>query len=252
MSYRSMLAALCGLAGTVAATGYKNVYGEDLKPCSTSGMALTGWTRSGSCSEKQDDVGSHHICIDVASTKGGNFCEVTMQGDWCDGYFECDGSTGMCPVKDWCVCQWAFEGYLKRAGGCDKIQAIKCDAVNEEALKAYASNPEMHKEAYDCLVSRCNLNPKETIAAALPATQSDAAAAGAKELPASVRALAIVGGLVYFGVSVALVMVSRKKSRNVGDELDPLSEPKWTQLDPLSESPGSSYGTLMAEAVTQA
>lgn len=42
-----------------------NVYGNALEPCSTSGMALTGWTRSGSCVDEDDDAGSHHVCIDI-------------------------------------------------------------------------------------------------------------------------------------------------------------------------------------------
>ena len=45
-------------------------------------MALTGFTRNGKCTDLVDDEGSHHICIDLSSTEGGDFCEVTGQPDW--------------------------------------------------------------------------------------------------------------------------------------------------------------------------
>jgi hypothetical protein len=41
-------------------------------------MALTGYTRSGQCYAHDDDHGSHHVCIDLSSTTGGNFCSVTV------------------------------------------------------------------------------------------------------------------------------------------------------------------------------
>merc|ERR1711975_139643 len=94
-------------------------YGKPLKECSQPGMAMTGFMRDGRCVEQQDDAGSHHICIDL--TKLGSqqdFCQATGQ-------------------PHWCVCQWAFTGYIHEAGGCDKIQTVVCDAVNMEALKAY-------------------------------------------------------------------------------------------------------------------
>merc|ERR1711918_175444 len=76
---------------------------------------------------------------------GGNFCSVTGQPNWCGSMMGCDGSAGQCPVQHWCVCQWAFASYLQRAGGCDKIQNIVCDATNMVAITAYraqaASNP---------------------------------------------------------------------------------------------------------------
>merc|ERR1711908_250454 len=94
------------------AHAYLNVKGGALQKCSGQGMALTGFTRTGHCVDQNDDEGSHHICIDMASNKGGNFCAVTGQ-------------------PNWCVCQWAFASHLQRAGGCDKIQNIVCDATNK-------------------------------------------------------------------------------------------------------------------------
>ena len=85
---------------------YLNVYGAPLKKCSGPGMALTGFTREGTCTDRVDDAGSHHICIEMDSVDGGNFCEVTAS------------RTGRrshavrrqrdCPVQHWCVCEWAF------------------------------------------------------------------------------------------------------------------------------------------------
>merc|ERR1711908_141253 len=93
-----------------AAASYTNVLGGDLQKCSGTGMALTGFTRNGQCIDRDDDNGSHHICIDMKSTAGGNFCEVTGQPNWCSSKsMACDGSpTESCAVEHWCVCQWAF------------------------------------------------------------------------------------------------------------------------------------------------
>ena len=78
---------------------YLNVYGAPLKKCSGPGMALTGFTREGTCTDRVDDAGSHHICIEIDSVDGGNFCEVTGQPNWCDDYMQCDGKRGLCPVQ---------------------------------------------------------------------------------------------------------------------------------------------------------
>lgn len=89
----SVLALLVASGAAGDATGgdvtYLNVYGEALQSCSSDGMALTGYTRSGSCVETQDDSGSHHICIDLSSLGGndggGNFCDVTGKTYVCRG-----------------------------------------------------------------------------------------------------------------------------------------------------------------------
>merc|ERR1711966_140230 len=96
----------CG--GTVAE--HLNVYDEPIQTCSQDGTALTGWTRSGSCVDHDDDSGSHHICIDLSSTaSAGNFCTVTGQSDWCSSTdMPCheDPNSGECAIEHWCVCQW--------------------------------------------------------------------------------------------------------------------------------------------------
>lgn len=147
-----------------AGTGHKNVNGGALGLCSENGMAMTGFTRSGKCEELQDDDGSHHICIDLSTTSGGNFCEVTGQvqgGDnWCNDEGECfDNKDKKCPRQHWCVCQWAFAGYLEKAGGCDKIQDVVCTATNMAAMKAYEAKKDSDhsiKAAHDCLKSKCS------------------------------------------------------------------------------------------------
>ena len=139
--------------------GYLNVYGEDLQSCSSASMALTGYTRNGKCTNLQDDAGSHHICINLSSTSGGNFCSVTGQPNWCASDMPCHQDQQLqCPVQNWCVCQWAFASYIEKAGGCDQIKDVVCEAVNMEAVNAYRRSTEVkHMEALKCLESRCNL-----------------------------------------------------------------------------------------------
>jgi uncharacterized protein (DUF2237 family) len=139
-------------------SSYLNVYGDALEPCSSDGMALTGYTRTGYCVDQNDDQGSHHICIDVSSANGGSFCDVTGQDDWCSSEMPCDGDEdSYCEVQQWCVCQWAFSSYLNNAGGCDMIQDIVCESINIQAVWAYQGNSK-YSDALDCLASRCGLD----------------------------------------------------------------------------------------------
>lgn len=142
-------------------SSYQNVYGETLSSCSSSGMAKTGYTRTGYCVDRNDDNGSHHICIDLSSTTGGNFCDVTGQSDWCSSEMAChDDADSNCPVEHWCVCQWAFASYIQNAGGCDAIQDVVCDAINIQALLAYQqqASTSKYKNALNCLVERCGID----------------------------------------------------------------------------------------------
>jgi hypothetical protein len=68
----------------------------------------------------------------------------------------CHDTSGLCPVQSWCVCQWAFDSYLKNAGGCEHIQDIKCEAVNEQALIAYRKSGK-YKDALECIERKCGL-----------------------------------------------------------------------------------------------
>merc|ERR1719453_822554 len=121
--------------------------------------------RCGSCVDHDDDAGSHHVCIDMSSLDGGNFCKVTGQPDWCSSSMRChDELSSMCPVTHWCVCEWAFASYITKAGGCDRIQAIDCEATNMKALEHYEQQAEGRPHiaaALDCLRERCNLGSRE-------------------------------------------------------------------------------------------
>ena len=57
----------------------------------------------------------------------------------------------------------AFASYIQKAGGCNAIQEIQCDAVNMEALKAYEKNlsDDKIKDAYDCLYERCLVSSEQ-------------------------------------------------------------------------------------------
>ncbi len=158
-----LLFSLLGLAA--ASPTYVNVLGGALERCSASGMALTGFTRNGQCVDANDDAGSHHICIDLSSTTGGNFCDVTQQPNWCAGKMACDGDTShACNIKNWCVCEWAFARYVDAAGGCDHIQALVCEATNMKAYAHYEGNADRDpgiKRALRCLQTKCGIGGYE-------------------------------------------------------------------------------------------
>ena len=158
-SFTRLLLLFLGVPSLTAA--YKNVKGEVLQKCSGAGMALTGFTRNGQCIDENDDQGSHHVCIDMSSATGGNFCTVTGQPNWCSSKMPCESAPqSQCQVKHWCVCQWAFASYIDRAGGCDKIQRVVCDATNMVALTAYreqSTRSDSMMRAYKCLLNKCKL-----------------------------------------------------------------------------------------------
>ena len=66
-----------------------------------------------------------------------------------------------CPVKNWCVCEWAFRDYIAKAGGCEAIKDIDCNATNALALSHYeAKDDEATAAALACLEKRCGLDAK--------------------------------------------------------------------------------------------
>lgn len=132
-----------------------SVNGTELKTCSQVGTAITGYTRDGYCQNLLDDRGAHHICIRMKP----DFCHMTGQPNWCAQQMQCMGQPGVCPIGNWCVCQWAFARYIKMAGGCDSIVDVVCDATNIAALQAYRrSSHDAHiREALECLEKRCGL-----------------------------------------------------------------------------------------------
>ena len=154
------------IAVAVSSSSYRNVYGNALESCSTDGMALTGYTRTGYCVDQNDDAGSHHICIDLSTlpqNNNQNFCQVTGQSNWCasdDMPCHENASSSSCSIQHWCVCQWAFASYMEAAGGCNAIQDVVCAAVNEQALIAYQQQANLnskYQRALECLVERCGL-----------------------------------------------------------------------------------------------
>jgi uncharacterized protein (DUF2237 family) len=148
----------------------KNVYGEALQKCSQSGMALTGFTRTGHCQDYPGDHGSHHVCVDIAGTTGGNFCTVTGQPNWCSSSnMPCtEDASKQCPIQNWCVCEWAFSSYIQKAGGCDKISHVQCNAINKKTIDAYEQaslrGDEKARQALECLKNRCQLDKKTSTA----------------------------------------------------------------------------------------
>lgn len=202
---------------------YQNILGSTLRSCSYDGTALTGYTRTGYCVDQDDDAGSHHICINLSSiaTTGQNFCSVTGQSDWCSSTdMPCheDPNDSTCAIENWCVCQWAFASYIEKAGGCDTIQEIQCDAINMKALEAYKSNTNKYGQALECLYKRCELD-MSTYSYALSSSMSSTAntvrdgssATETEENAASstrrimiglcVALAAVVGGLAYITIA---------------------------------------------------
>merc|ERR1712161_182597 len=204
---------------TTTENGYLNVYGKPLESCSEDGMALTGFTRSGSCVELDEDVGSHHICLDMSSLDGMNpdqtdpttsqdFCQVTGQPDWCasqDMACHEGGDSGGCPVVDWCVCQWAFSEYVNAAGGCDKIQQVKCESTNLEAVVAYnkvhLTKPDI-QTALECLVAKCHLDI-DNLPTAQPTTDTSSSKAALLATENKVDASSSSWSLFPFAIVIA-------------------------------------------------
>mmetsp|Transcript_22655 Transcript_22655/g.39855 ORF Transcript_22655/g.39855 Transcript_22655/m.39855 type:complete len:188 (+) Transcript_22655:55-618(+) len=137
-----------------AGSGVQSIMGKELSFCSQPGTAMTGFTRDGRCADVGPaDAGAHHVCIKMKS----DFCTVTGQPNWCTTRnFPCMGKKGMCPIGNWCVCQWAFSRYLAKAGGCDSIVDLVCDATNLAAFTAYSrSGRREHVAALECIKKRC-------------------------------------------------------------------------------------------------
>ena len=157
-----LLVLVAVLTGSVESADL-NVYGDALLDCSSSGTALTGFTRNGKCIDEKADTGTHNVCIDMTSTHHGNFCTVTGQPNWCEQDHPChDDPHANCPIAHWCVCEWAFQGYLNKAGGCDQIGNVVCESTNQKVIMDYqaaiAKGDKDAKVPLDCLREKCNLD----------------------------------------------------------------------------------------------
>lgn len=138
--------------------GMTNVLGDELKTCSSAGMAMTGFTRDGFCSNHNGDEGSHHICVKNidGNDSGQTFCGITNQEDWCSTKDRChEDPNQMCPRNNWCVCEWAFDSFVK-AKGCDAF-TIDCDATNSLVLEHY--DEDTNSEALACIRKQCPKGP---------------------------------------------------------------------------------------------
>jgi len=150
-----------------------NVLGTPLLPCSRPGMALTGYTRDGKCTDHKDDTGSHHVCLKMHEAPE-DLCKLTKQSDWCSQLQPCQSAPATrCPIQNWCICQWAFDHALTRlqqesktTDDACKALPIDCHATNREALKAYdhysqtAPDPSSRvkaRNAASCIRRQCGI-----------------------------------------------------------------------------------------------
>lgn len=135
----------------------KNLLGNSLESCCESGMAMTGFKRTGLCESSFTDSGSHHICMDLSKLKH-NFCDYTNQENWCSRKLPChENPSENCDVKNWCVCEWAFRDYVNKVS-CQAIEndVLKCDAISDTVLDHYRNqNDPATQYALECLKSKC-------------------------------------------------------------------------------------------------
>ena len=60
--------------------------------------------------------------------------------------------------------QWAFANYIQTAGGCNYVQDIVCESINQQALIAYKSQmntASKYQDALECIVDRCGISIDE-------------------------------------------------------------------------------------------
>ena len=168
---------------------HKNIYGSPLKPCSTTGMAVTGSTGNGYCDHNMDmgeehnyDEFAHTICIDFASFGGNKFFDATGQPDWSDSEnreLPCMESVGSdkhkaaktkisgdetmkvasCPIVHWCTSEQDYASYTETMGGCEALGHIVCESTNAKVVTDYeeaAANGDGEAvEALACLKLKC-------------------------------------------------------------------------------------------------
>ncbi len=103
----------------------KNVFGEELIPCSI--MPLTGFYRTGCCETGEDDVGNHTVCavmteefLEFSKSRGNDLS--TPRPEF--------GFSGLKPGDKWCLCasRW-MEAYRS-----DCAPPVFLEATNEASL----------------------------------------------------------------------------------------------------------------------
>ena len=104
----------------------KNVYGDDLKPCSND--PVTGFYRTGGCETGPEDAGVHVVCAEVtqefleySKSKGNDL--MTPRPEF--------GFAGLKPGDRWCLCvdRW------KEALEAGVAPSVVLEATHEKALK---------------------------------------------------------------------------------------------------------------------
>jgi len=122
-----------------------------------------------------------------------------------------DPNDSTCAIENWCVCQWAFASYIEKAGGCDAIQEIQCDAINMKALEAYKSNTNKYGKALECLYKRCDLDMSSYALSSSMSSAANTVRNGSTATDTSstrrimigigVALAALVGGLAYITIA---------------------------------------------------
>jgi uncharacterized protein (DUF2237 family) len=104
----------------------KNVFGTELKPCST--KPLTGYFRDGSCNTDETDFGSHTVCVVMTEEflrysfdKGNDL--ITPQPEY--------QFPGLGPGDHWCLCALRW----KEAFDDGKAPLVNLEATHERALE---------------------------------------------------------------------------------------------------------------------
>ncbi|PSR06336.1 MAG: DUF2237 domain-containing protein [Bacteroidetes bacterium SW_10_40_5] len=104
----------------------RNVFGEELRTCSTEPM--TGFYRDGCCKTDEDDIGNHTVC----SVMTEEFLEFTkQQGNDLSTPRPQFGFPGLKPGDRWCLCamRWQEAYYAKAA------PKVILEATDEKTLQ---------------------------------------------------------------------------------------------------------------------
>jgi len=104
----------------------KNVFGTELKPCSTN--PLTGYFRDGSCNTDETDFGSHTVC--AVMTEEFLRYSFDMGNDLITPWPEYN-FPGLGPGDHWCLCALRW----KEAFDDGKAPLVNLEATHERALE---------------------------------------------------------------------------------------------------------------------
>ena len=161
-----------GPIGTDRHNDAMNIWAEPMERCSGDGMAMTGSKKTGYCTNDGDEEDFEVVCINIEKAKqpglfygGYDFCTVIGDTDpnWCDEYHPCHHDPHQeCSVQNWCVDAESLAEFIHKAGGCDKIGELNCEATNEKVLAHYEEEVLNGEDsdrkleiALDCIKQRC-------------------------------------------------------------------------------------------------